>query len=267
MNSYATYTYSGVPIYLYQNGSWTSTELSELQAGDVLVCYVIDGVIQIIWAEHEEDLGSESGMEGGGMSGGDASGSASAGGSASSGGSGTTTQTTPAYEEYVIEQQELLVITDQAQMQVSIQVDELDILSLQTDLEAQITLDAMKGQSFTGTVTQIGITGTNSGGNTKFTVTVTLPKDENMLEGMNASVKITTDTSDAAVAVSAAALVEDGGKTYVYTTYDEKKDELGGLVAVETGVSDGDLVEITSGLESGDTVYYRYAETVTYTFL
>lgn len=41
----------------------------------------------------------------------------------------------------------------------------------------------------------------------------------------------------------------------------------GGLVEVETGVSDGELVEILSGLSLGDSFYYRYADTVTYSFL
>lgn len=88
-----------------------------------------------------------------------------------------------------------------------------------------------------------------------------------MLDGMNASVKIVTATSNAAVAIPVAALVEDDGRTYVYTTYDARDDELGVLVEVETGVSDGDLVEILSGLNLGNTFYYRYADTVTYSFL
>ncbi len=41
----------------------------------------------------------------------------------------------------------------------------------------------------------------------------------------------------------------------------------GGLVEMETGVSDGELVEILSGLSLGDSFYYRYADTVTYSFL
>lgn len=54
---------------------------------------------------------------------------------------------------------------------------------------------------------------------------------------------------------------------YVYTAYDEREDSLSGLVEVETGVSDGEVVEILSGLSLGDSFYYRYADTVTYSFL
>ena len=35
---------------------------------------------------------------------------------------------------------------------------------------------------------------------------------------------------------------------------------------VETGISDGTLVEILSGLEPGDTVWYRCADTMNYNF-
>ncbi len=39
------------------------------------------------------------------------------------------------------------------------------------------------------------------------------------------------------------------------------------LEEVETGVADGDNVEILSGLSDGDKIYYRYADTLSYTFL
>ena len=35
----------------------------------------------------------------------------------------------------------------------------------------------------------------------------------------------------------------------------------------KAGVADGDNVEILSGLSDGDNIYYRYADTLSYTFL
>jgi hypothetical protein len=35
---------------------------------------------------------------------------------------------------------------------------------------------------------------------------------------------------------------------------------------VETGASDGIIVEILSGLKNGDSVFYRYADTLIYDF-
>lgn len=170
------------------------------------------------------------------------------------------------YEQYSVAEKQVLSITPQDTMSVTISVDELDVLSLRENLTAEITLEALKGQSFTGTVTEIGRIGTNEGDNTKFSVTVSLPKQQDLLAGMNASVKITTAQRSAAAAIPVNALVEDGSRTYVYTTYDEKTDTLGGLVEVETGISDGTLVEILSSLEPGAAVWYRYADTMTYPF-
>ena len=87
-----------------------------------------------------------------------------------------------------------------------------------------------------------------------------------MLPGMNASVKIVTAVSDPVPTLPASALVEDGGHTFVYLGYDEKKDTLTDLTEIETGLSDGDRVQILSGLPEGSTVYYRYADTVVYSF-
>ena len=170
------------------------------------------------------------------------------------------------YAQYSVAEKQLLSVTPQDTMSITISVDELDVLSLRESLSAEITLEALKGQSFTGTVTSLEKTGTNEGGNTKFRVTVSLPRQENLLAGMNASVKITTAQTQAAAAIPVNALVEDGSRTYVYTSYDESTDTLGGLTEVETGVSDGILVKIRSGLSTGAAVRYRYADTMTYSF-
>ena len=85
-----------------------------------------------------------------------------------------------------------------------------------------------------------------------------------MLAGMNASVKITLETTEDVLYVPAEAIVEDDTGTYVYTSYDEKTDTLGDPVEVETGVSDGTNVEIVSGLSLGDTYYYSVLDVVNY---
>ena len=180
---------------------------------------------------------------------------------------GQTQQEEPLYAQYSVSQQQVLSIIPQETAYVTISVDELDILDLEEGQTAEVTLDAIQGQSFTGTVLKIGTTGANEGGNTKFSVQISLPRTEQMLAGMNASVTVSTAASGEVVAIPAAALVEDAGRTYVYTTYDEKTDSLGGLTEVETGLSDGERVEIRSGLQEGDAYYYRYADTVTYHFL
>ncbi|MCD8143302.1 MAG: Ig-like domain-containing protein, partial [Clostridiales bacterium] len=187
-------------------------------------------------------------------------------------GSASDTATTETEDEdsvgtYTVGEQTILSITPRDCMTISISVDELDILSLTEGQEAVITLDALTGQSFTGTVTALDTSGTNSGGNTKFTAEITMARTEDMLAGMNASVLITLDTTGDVLIIPEAALVEEGNATYVYTSYDASSDTLGDLVEVETGVSDGANVEICSGLSSGDSYYYSYADSLSYTFV
>ena len=161
----------------------------------------------------------------------------------------------------------MCVIYDLSYLEMTLDVDELDILSLEVGMAADVTLDALPGQSFRGVITKINIYGVNSGGNTKYTVTVTLDRAEKMLTGMSASVSITTATSESVPTLPAAAIQSQQGKSWVYTAYDEKTDTLSGLTQVELGRSDGESVEILSGLDSGASCYYRYADEIEYRFV
>ena len=178
-----------------------------------------------------------------------------------------TAAKTAAYDSYDTTKKDAAVITADEEMTVQIQVDELDIRTLETGMEATVTLDALPGSSFTGAITAINPYGENSGGNTKYTATVTLPRDEKMRSGMNASVKITTGVSGTVPTVPAAAVVFDAGKSWLYTGYNEKTDTLTDPVEIQTGLSDGTLVELLSGLSEGSSFYYRYADSIEYSFV
>ena len=64
-----------------------------------------------------------------------------------------------------------------------------------------------------------------------------------------------------------AAVQEGADGIYVCTGYDKSSDELTKPAAITTGLSDGENVEILSGLSEGGTVYYRYADTLEYSFV
>ncbi len=200
-----------------------------------------------------------SGSAGGGTVTGDASmsGGQMTGGGSASGMTGSTAQQA-AYEYYPTKQTKIMSVTPQDTMTVDITVDELDILSIKKGQDVQITLDALAGQSFDGIITDIGVSGSNSGGNTKYTAEVTIDRAPNMIAGMNATALITLETDEDLLTVPSEALVSVGTRTYVYTSYDSKTGALGNPVDVTTGASDGILTEITSGLKAGDTVWYSY---------
>ncbi len=126
--------------------------------------------------------------------------------------------------------------------------------------EAQITLEALEDQLFTGVVTQVSDRTSGSEGSAKYTVEITVDKEESMRVGMSASAVIITDKKENVVTIPSDAVQEQGPRMFVYTQYDSEKGVLSGIQEVETGMSDGEKVEITSGLEEGDTVYYQRQE-------
>ncbi len=150
----------------------------------------------------------------------------------------------------------LLSISPDETMTVSLSVDETDILSLEEGQEAEITIDSIGTDTYTGTVTEIDTTATSSGGVTQYTVTVTLDKTDSMLSGMSASVTITIEGVDNALLLPEDAVTQTSATAYVYTSYDETTGELGDMVEVTVGLSNGSYIEITDGLSEGDTVYY-----------
>ena len=263
-------TYTKQTVLLSTGGAWIESGFEQISEGDAILI----GVGIIVYQKTGTSVpggmpsidpsqfpGISSGIAGSGSA---LSGMASMAGGMS--GYGTAARTA-AYDSYDTTKKDAAVITADEEMTVQIQVDELDIRTLDTGMEATVTLDALPGSSFTGTITAINPYGENSGGNTKYTVTVTLPRDEKMLSGMNASVKITTGVSGTVPTVPAAAVVFDAGKSWLYTGYNEKTDTLTDPVEIQTGLSDGSLVELLSGLPEGSSFYYRYADSIEYSFV
>lgn len=145
---------------------------------------------------------------------------------------------------------------------VQIQVDELDITKLYLGQSVDVTVDALKGETFAGTITAISGSGTNEGGNSKFTVDITVEKASDMLPGMTAYVTITLSTKENILCVPVAALTESGTETVIYTGYDEKTETFTGPVTVTVGLSDGEYAQILSGLGEGQEIYYPYYDTL-----
>lgn len=262
-------TYTKQTVLLSTGGAWIESGFEQISEGDAILIGAGIIVYQKTGTSVPGGMPSIDPSQFPSISTGIAgAGSALSGMAAMAGGmSGYGTTAKAAYDSYDTTKKDAAVITADEEMTVQIQVDELDIRTLETGMEATVTLDALPGSSFTGAVTSINPYGENSGGNTKYTVTVTLPRDEKMLSGMNASVKITTSVSGTVPTVPAAAVVFDAGKSWLYTGYNEKTDTLTDPVEIQTGLSDGSLVELLSGLPEGSSFYYRYADSIEYSFV
>ena len=258
-------TYTKQTVLLSTGGAWIESGFEQISEGDAILIGVGIIVYQKTGTSVPGGMPSIDPSQFPGLSTGIAgSGSALSGMASMAGGmSGYgTAARTAAYDSYDTTKKDAAVITADEEMTVQIQVDELDIRTLETGMEATVNLDALPGSSFTGTITSINPYGENSGGNTKYTVTV-----GKMLSGMNASVKITTGVSGTVPTVPAAAVVFDAGKSWLYTGDNEKTDTLTDPVEIQTGLSDGSLVELLSGLSEGSSFYYRYADSIEYSFV
>lgn len=160
----------------------------------------------------------------------------------------------------VLDTTTLMTLDPNELVSITIRVDETNIQSLDVGQEASVTIESIGDDAFTGEVSEINKTATSSGGVTMYTATITLEKTEQMLSGMTADVAVTIEGVDDALLVPEDAVHKTSATSYVYTTYDEETGELGGMVEVVTGLSNGTYIEITEGLSEGDTVYYTEQE-------
>lgn len=172
-------------------------------------------------------------------------------------GSGSSTQL------YSLDGDVLLTVTPLDTMTVTIAVDEKDIASVKTGMTAQLAMNALPDETFEGQVIRVAQTGSGSGGSSKFDVEITLSRESDMLPGMSTTAQLTLYEKMDVLTLPVAALRDEGGKTLVYTGKDKKTGEPANPVEVTTGLSDGENVEILSGIDSGTTVYYSYYDTVT----
>ena len=164
---------------------------------------------------------------------------------------------------YSLDGDVLLTVTPLDTMTVTIAVDEKDIASVKTGMTAQLTMNALPDETFEGQVTRVAQTGSGNGGSSKFDVEITLSRESDMLPGMSTTAQLTLYEKMDVLTLPVAALRDEGGKTLVYTGKDKKTGEPANPVEVTTGLSDGENVEILSGIDSGTTVYYSYYDTVT----
>lgn len=147
-------------------------------------------------------------------------------------------------------------IAGKEEMILAISVDELDINSVEKGQQAEVTFDAIEEETFEGTVTKVGNSASASGGVAKYTVEITIPASEEMKVGMNASATIVIEKKENIITIPVNALQERGDEVFVYTEKDAEGN-LSGEKSVSTGLSDGNIVEITEGLSEGDTIYYQ----------
>lgn len=148
---------------------------------------------------------------------------------------------------------QLARIVDYATLEVSVDVDEYDIGAVTLGKEGDVYLNALD-QTVTGVVSDISRSAVTEGGVSYYRVKLQVTAPENVRSGMSVEVNLPNQSAPQSVSLSLDALSYDEyNKPFVY-----QKNAEGKLspVYVQTGVSDGRNIQITSGLSEGDAVYY-----------
>ena len=110
--------------------------------------------------------------------------------SVAAGASGVITLMNTVSGAQVYRGQLLCEVADMSALELSAEVDELDLNSIAVGDTLTYTLDAFEGETFVGTVTKIYAVGTKKQNATYFDVRITLPSDKALLPGMNGTVTI-----------------------------------------------------------------------------
>ena len=160
----------------------------------------------------------------------------------------------------------LVTLYPNISMSITIGIDETDILSLSEGQEAKIEVSSVSDQTFKGIVTEINTEASTTSGVTQYSAVVTFDRAEGMMAGMTASVYVTIEGVENAKIIPVDALHQTSAIYYVYTSYDEATKQYGGMTEVTIGMQNDSYVEILSGLELGDTVYYTEKETFSFNF-
>ena len=157
----------------------------------------------------------------------------------------------------------LCTIYDLSYLEMTLNVDELEILSIKEGQTVTITADAISDRTFTGVVTSVSAAGTTTGGTTTYPVTIRIDDTGDLLPGMNATAEIEVSSASNALAVPNGSVVRGN---YVLVTKDspsaanavQDMTAPDGYVYVKitTGTSDNDSIEVASGLQEGDTIAY-----------
>lgn len=162
----------------------------------------------------------------------------------------------------------LMTIADLSVMEVEVEVDETDVVGVKIGQKAEVKVDAFPDEIIQGTVTEIGSSALQQVSTAEeskdFKVVITLESPpESLKPGLSASSDIITANKQNVVAVPISALVLKEKETEEeQTSRDDTQEE--GVFIVETdrvkfipvikGITGELMIEISSGLEAGQTV-------------
>ena len=127
-------------------------------------------------------------------------------------------------------------------------VPEREMAVIQSGLPVQMLVDAIPGQVFEGRIDRVSPV-MDSGSGT-FRVTSVFDGKQVLRPGMFGRIEIVYDRRENVLTVPRTALLDDESDPSLYVVRDGKSTR----VSIKTGYSNGEIVEVVSGLKAGDKV-------------
>lgn len=150
-------------------------------------------------------------------------------------------------------------LIDNERMELNVDVDEVDIAYVIEGQDVIIELDALPEITVKGKVGYIHELPRKEGGVVLYRVRIefNVPANSGIRNGMSANADIILEKRSGVLLVPNRAIRQNSqGESIVEISLDEEKEETEERIVV-TGISDGYLTEITSGLSEGETVVER----------
>ncbi len=145
----------------------------------------------------------------------------------------------------------IAVVADLDHLAVDVDLSEFDVARVRRGQAAVVSVDALGGRRFKGTVLFEALTGVENGGVVTFPVRIGLPRVDGVKPGMNVSVRIVVAKRSGVVHVPLEAVAQDGEEATV-TVVDSADSQ--SVRTVRLGLADNKIVEIRNGLKAGDRV-------------
>jgi len=151
----------------------------------------------------------------------------------------------------------LIQVADFDHMKVSIRVDEYDIRDVAVGQTCRVTTTATE-DTFDTVIDDINYISASAGNVAYYTATAYVDVGEGIYPGMQVTVTIPQQEAENVVVLKLDAIsFDETNQAFVYMMGEDGTVQ---PVEIQTGVSNGNYVEITSGLKDGDVVYVEAEE-------
>ena len=166
--------------------------------------------------------------------------------------SGTVTEVAYAAGDEISNDSAIVTYTDPENVTITVSVSQDDISSVSVGEEVSISLTAYPEEIFSGTVSGIATSATAGSSTVNYDVTVLFSGDiSKVYSGMTGEATFAGKTISDTLYISNQAVLLDGARSYVKVL---EEDGSVREADVTTGYSNGKIVAVESGLEEGETV-------------